>query len=587
MTTPVGLPPGVAADEAPTAFWLQALLEAAQEGVCGVIGGRVAFVSPAFARIVGREAAALPGLDIEEIPVLLELARRLREASELAPREPWMVQGVEDEPTPVRVAARRIEAADPDRAGFVATFVDLTRERELEREAELRALYDPLTGLPNRTLLAQRLDHSLKRRSRLSVPVALLLVDLDRFRRINESFGYPVGDTLLTMVAQRLSDRIRPEDLVARLSGDVFGIVLEGMLDEDAARTVAKRIATAFEEPFLVMDTPVTVDASLGMALNTRSHHNAADLFRSADVALYQAKGERGTSFAIFDPHQGRAAHRRVQTESELRAAADNGQLFLHYQPIIELDTRAIVGAEALVRWNHPTRGITMPTGFLSLAEESGVLPEIGRWVLDTACRDLRSWLDDTLGRAAFVLHLNLAGAELTADLPDRVEAILSEYGVSPSRLLFEVPQDVAITESPTVDRLRESGVKVAVDEVGEGYSLGHLVRLHVDAVKIDRALVGALGSVSRSTTLIETIVALSERMGIQTIAEGIETEEQARKLRSLGCRFGQGYYFAQPRAEDVFASTLRIAMAAGTASRVDPEDWVSPVVEPEADLEG
>lgn len=586
MTAPLDLPPNMATDETPVLAWLDALLGSAQEAVCGVLAGRVAFANAAFARLIGRDAASLPGLAIDEIPVLREVEHRLGDAPEILPADPWMVQGAGDDLTAARVAAGRIEAADPERRGFVATFVDLTREQELEREAELHALYDPLTGLPNRTLLAQRLDHSLKRRSRLSVPVALLLVDLDRFRRVNESFGYPVGDTLITMVAQRLSDRIRPEDLVARLSGDVFGIVLEGMLDDDAARTVAKRIATAFDDPFVVMDTPVSVDASLGMALNTRSHHKASDLFRSADVALYQAKGERGTSFAIFDPHHGRAAHRHPQTESELRTAAEKGQLFLHYQPIIELDSRAIVGAEALVRWNHPTRGVTMPTGFLSLAEESGVLPEIGRWVLDTACRDLRSWLDETLGRAAFVLHLNLSGPELSSDLPERVGATLAEHGVSPSRLLFEVPQDVAIAESSTIDRLRGDGVKVAVDEVGEGYSLGHLVRLHVDAVKIDRALVGALGSVSRSTTLIETIVALSERMGIQTIAEGIETDEQARKLRSLGCRFGQGYYFAQPRAEDVFASTLRIAVAAGTASRIDPEDWVSPVVESEPDGE-
>jgi len=552
------------------ASWLAGVLDAAQEGICGLDAkGCVVFANARAAEVMRCAVSDLVGRRGAELWDL--------EVPGTGARPPSSIESRLERPDGVVLSIRVAPAggqAGEARAGYAVSLLDISRESQLAREVEQLGLYDSLTGLPNRTLLENRLDHALERRSRFSLPIALMLVDVDRFRHVNESFGHAVADTLLTMVAQRICDQVRPEDTIARLGGDEFGIILEGVPDVAAATTVAERVMGAFAEPFRIADTSLTLTASVGIALNSQAHHAAQDLMRFAGVALYRAKDTVGLGSAVFDPTKDFDATRRSQFESELRAAIADGQLCLHYHPIVDLETGVIVGAEALIRWNHRTRGVVYPGEFLALADEGGILPTIGKWVLETGIDDLARWIRRGLVHDSFTLDVNVSASELRPELVSVIGQILESAGVPAARLQLEVSEAAALRATQVITDLRDSGVAVALDDIGGGAaSLGHMVKLKVDAIKIDRLFVGGLGSVSRDTAVVEAIQLMSNRLELLTIAEGIETEDQLRRLIAVGCRLGQGYLFGKPCARAPFQKVLeqKILLPAREVAGTDP----------------
>ncbi len=438
--------------------------------------------------------------------------------------------------------------------GRVILLMDVTSRKRTEVELARAAFSDPLTGLPNRMLFEDRLDHAMKRRARMSTPVAVLMLDLDGFKAINDSFGHPVGDALISMVGQRLVDLTRADDTVARMGGDEFAILLDKVTDEQIIHTVAGRIATAFEKPFEVMGSPIQVNASMGIAPLTSEQEGPEDLLRFADVAMYRAKEKPGTTYEIFDPREDFGATRRVQVQNELREAIRKRHLRVHFQPIVELATGQIVGGEGLVRWEHPRRGFIFPGEFIALAEESGLVRELGESVLRQATERWRDWIRVDATRSSLTLAVNVSARQLgDPGFVAIVAEVLEETGIEPRMLQLEVEEAAAIRAARHLAGYKKLGVSIALDDIGKGHaSLENITRLEVDVLKIDQTFVGGLGTSSRDTAVVEAMIVLGRRLGVSVVAEGIETEDQLRRLLDLGCDVGQGYLFAKavtPRA--------------------------------------
>ncbi len=445
--------------------------------------------------------------------------------------------------------------------------------------AQRGALYDPTTGLPNRELLTDRIAHSLAGHS-ADAPgsIAVVLLGLDRFKVINESLGHLMGDRLLVAVGQRLVRGVRPGDTVARVGGDEFGIIFDPVADADEARSIADRIVTELRAPFPLNDREWFVSASMGIALAQPGRATPDELLREAEIAMVRAKGDTTKRHAFFEPSMSAQTLERVELESDLRSGIERGELRVHYQPIVTLESTEIVGFEALVRWQHPTRGLVAPLEFIPLAEETGLIVPIGRWVLETACRQAAKWHSTQLDpntRALFV-SVNLSAREFAqADLVGDVAAILAETGLDASTLELEITESVLMDQSEngirTLRRLRDLGVRLVLDDFGTGYSsLSYLKHLPLDTIKIDRSFVNGIeGKADRS--IVEAVVALAHGLGIGVVAEGIETERQAERLLELGCDLGQGYLYSRPvpaaqtarllRAPTIRAAALRRAV--------------------------
>jgi diguanylate cyclase (GGDEF)-like protein len=419
--------------------------------------------------------------------------------------------------------------------------------------AQRGALYDPITGLPNRELLTDRVSHALSSsRDEDADPIALILLDLDRFKVINESLGHAVGDRLLVGVGERLSGCLRPGDTVARFGGDEFGVILDGIRGVDEAHRVAERILEELRAPFALGDRDWFVNASLGISLARPGRATPGDLFREAEIALVQAKRASGGGYTLFEPAMSEATMERVELENDLRRALARDELRLHYQPLIDLATDRIVGLEALVRWQHPTRGLVPPLSFIPLAEETGLIIPLGRWVLETACRQARAWAD-LLPDSELVMSVNLSARQFNQpDLVDEVAEILGETGL-PARLLeLEITETVLMDQSEPGTRalraLRGLGVKLVLDDFGTGYSsLSYLKHLPLDTIKIDRSFVNGLEADDANLPIVQAVIALAHGLGIGVVAEGIETAAQLSRLRSLVCDRGQGYFYARP----------------------------------------
>jgi diguanylate cyclase (GGDEF)-like protein len=416
------------------------------------------------------------------------------------------------------------------------------------------ALYDPITGLPNRELLTDRVNHSLSwTRDGEDDPVALILLDLDRFKVINESLGHAEGDRLLVAVGERLSGCLRPGDTVARFGGDEFGLILDGIRGLDEAHRVAERILDDLRAPFTLGDREWFVNASLGISIAWPGRGTAADLFREAEVALVQAKRESGARYAFFEPAMSAATMERVELENDLRRALERGELRLHYQPLVDLASDRIVGLEALVRWQHPTRGLVPPLSFIPLAEETGLIIPLGQWVLETACRQARAWRD-LLPGSDLVMSVNLSARQFVQpNLVAQVADILEETGLPAHLLELEITETVLMdqTEAGTLAlrALRELGVQLVLDDFGTGYSsLSYLKHLPLDTIKIDRSFVNGLEDDDANLPIVQAVIALAHGLGIGVVAEGIETAAQRARLRNLVCDRGQGYYYARPQ---------------------------------------
>jgi diguanylate cyclase (GGDEF)-like protein/PAS domain S-box-containing protein len=430
-----------------------------------------------------------------------------------------------------------------------------------------RVLHDSLTGLPNRLSFVDSLRDALRRGLASGSPVGILFLDLDHFKLINDSIGHHAGDELLQAVAPRLRAHLRPGDIVARFGGDEFGILVDRLTDEDEALAIADRVADAFSEPYPMSGADHFVTASIGIAVARPTGREPVDaemLIRDADAAMYRAK-ERGRGRCeVFDAAMRARAVRRLETERELRHALDRDELELRYQPVVALGSGEIVGLEALVRWNHPKRGLLDPGKFVSIAEDSGLIEPIGRWVQETACRQALGWHDLRPDDRPLDLAVNLSARQVAhRDLADSVREILNRTGLDPVNLRLEVTESVLVEESAsataTLEALSEIGVRLVLDDFGTGYSsLAYLNRFPFDALKIDRSFVDGLGVEQERTAIVEAVIGMARALSLDAIAEGVENEAQLSELRRLGCDFAQGHLFSRPLAPEKVTALLK-----------------------------
>jgi diguanylate cyclase (GGDEF)-like protein/PAS domain S-box-containing protein len=435
---------------------------------------------------------------------------------------------------------------------MVGTCQDVSERSHLEERLTHQAFHDALTGLPNRALFADRVAHAVSRRSAAPQSLAVIFLDLDDFKTVNDTLGHPAGDDLLREAARRISLAVRSSDTVARFGGDEFAILLDDECDTSAAIAVADRILEAFGRTATVHGRSVTISASLGIALNTKERETADELMRNADVAMYRAKASGKRRRELFDPDMYAVAMDRLELKDDLRRAVKRGQLRLHYQPIVDLATRAIIGAEALVRWQHHSRGLMLPGAFIPLAEETGLINGVGRWVLRRACAEASTWSAGPQGQPLPV-SVNLSAHQLNdPGLVADVAAALQKAGLPADRLTLEITETVLVDDPEiAVERLRALkalGVRLAIDDFGTGYSsLSYLTQFPIDTLKIDRSFVASLTSGPDGNTVARIIVELGDALGLDIIAEGVEHEDQVASLLGLDCRRGQGFLFSRP----------------------------------------
>ena len=436
---------------------------------------------------------------------------------------------------------------------FFGVFLDVTDRKRMEAELERLALYDSLTGLPNRALFTDRLTHAIDRRGR-NHATAVYFLDVDRFKRINDSLGHTAGDDVLREVAARIQRTIRPEDTVARFGGDEFTVLCESVGGVLEAVGVADRLQRELAEPVYAGGAELRLSASIGIAIaEPGDEMNGSRLVEDADAAMYRAKERGGARTELFDMAMRERAVEELSIEQELQRGLERGELRLFYQPIVNLENGEMVGAEALIRWEHPERGLLTPDKFLPVAEESGLIVQVGSWAVGEACRRLRDW-DRLNGHGSpFGLAVNLSARELTH--PDVVTTVLNAVrrsALDPHRLTIEVTESTAMADRETGFRaLRElsaAGVRIAIDDFGTGYSsLDHLREMPADILKIDRSFVAGMAANSPDSALVAAAIAMDRALDMQVVAEGIETTDQVADLRELACPLGQGYLFARP----------------------------------------
>jgi diguanylate cyclase (GGDEF)-like protein len=446
-----------------------------------------------------------------------------------------------------------------------------TDEELARREEELSflATHDPLTGLPNRTLIIDRVEQMLARSARNQTPVAALFIDLDNFKSINDTLGHGAGDELLRAVTARLDGVIRDVDALGRLGGDEFVVISEALTLEVGPELIAERLLEALERPFQLgveQETRVTVTASIGIAAG--AHTSAEELLREADIAMYRAKWDGKHRYVVFEDGMQHAVQHRMELEMDLREALEKDEFFLAYQPTIDLSDLSPTGLEALIRWKHPTRGVVQPDDFIPLLEETGLIVEVGKWVLEEACRQGSVWREAgyPIGMA-----VNVSGRQLDTDqLIGDIEGALSESGLEPAALTIEITETTLMRNAEeTARRLKQIkalGVRIAIDDFGTGYSsLAHLQKFPVDALKIDRSFVSQLQHNQEGETLIHTLVQLGKALSIETFAEGIEDQQELSLLQDEDCDKGQGFLFARPLDVDATEEFLQTWAAKAT----------------------
>jgi len=474
---------------------------------------------------------------------------------------------------------------DPAVAGLVVNYRDITMRKSLEDELRHQAFHDSLTGLANRALFRDRLEHALARSRRGSQPLAVLFVDLDDFKNVNDSLGHGEGDGLLVAVAARLRDALRAGDTIARMGGDEFAILVEDPPDAGSPVEVAERLLAALQAPFEQAGRDLFVHASIGVAVSGSRKQTADELLRNADVSMYTAKADGKNRVEVFDPSMHEAAVARLALRVDLERAIERHEFFVLYQPVIDLRTGFMAGVEALVRWQHPDRGVIEPNEFIATAEETGLIVPLGRFVLETACRQVAAW-DEEHPDHRLTVAVNVSGRQVTErGFVDQVAAILASTSLEAGRLVLEFTEGVLIQDTDAtisvLHALRRLGLRLAIDDFGTGYSsLSYLRQFPIDILKVDRSFVANLDQGRPDeTALMQSILGLSASLQLETVAEGIEQPAQLAELRLLGADLGQGFLFDRPLpAEQVSERLAAGGRAADPAGSADDEQRRSEV---------
>ncbi|MEX0735542.1 MAG: EAL domain-containing protein [Steroidobacteraceae bacterium] len=519
--------------------------------------GRISYVTPTAERIFGLAPQDLVGQQLEDL-VAFDDRARLREflARDLAPDgaaanlEARVPRG-DDKQRVVEIHGTNMDS-EPAIGGRLLNLRDTTDRKGMEEQLKRMAFHDPLTLLANRSLFRDRVEHAVAVSRRNGRGVAVMFVDLDNFKKINDSFGHAQGDRVLHKSAQRLVKATRNGDTVARLGGDEFAVLLENLTSKEQVIEIASRIVKSLQESLDLPGTDMRVAASVGVAFATPDD-GVEELMRNADVAMYSAKAQGKGRYTVYEPAMQRAASKRQELESEIATALSESQFLLHYQPIVELHSGYLLGVEALVRWRHPKRGLLGPSEFISVTEESGQIVMLGRWVLAQACREVRVWQARLPEGRQVRVGVNVSAVQLSqSDICADVTKALSLSDIDPGCLVIELTESVLMQNSEdvlaTLTQLKKLGVRIAIDDFGTGYSsLSYLHRFPIDILKIDRSFVEQLGNIDEGAGLARAIITLGETLGLEVVAEGIELENQQRELIELGCVAGQGYYYSKP----------------------------------------
>jgi diguanylate cyclase (GGDEF)-like protein/PAS domain S-box-containing protein len=531
--------------------------------------GQIRYISSSIERVLGYSADVLvdtPALELVH-PEERSLARRtvlqvLRQPGETVETE-LRARHASGRWVALELVCTNL-IATPAIGGILVTARDVTERKALEERLYRQAYFDPLCKVPNRALFMERLTSLLASRSPTSPPLAVLFLDLDNFKVINDSLGHQFGDRLLVAVAERLCQCAGQEALVARLGGDEFTLLLEAVSGPSEAIRMAQRILDCFRPPFRQEEQEVYLSSSIGIALAGPTDQEADSLLRAADLALYQAKANGRACFEVFDASMNARALDRLQLERDLRHAIAHHQLDLVFQPIVSLRTGKVEEVEALVRWNHPQRGAVPPSQFIAVAEESGLIVPLGRWVLHETCAQIRRWLDELGGEPLPVVSINLSARQLQEpSLVSEVAQALDAFNLDPRCLKLEITESVMMHDAEgavaTLQALKALGVRLAMDDFGTGYSsLAYLQRFPIDTLKVDRSFVERLVADADSRAIVRSIVMLARGLALEVTAEGVETIEQLSTLRALGFDRGQGYYFARPMGATDLVALLK-----------------------------
>ncbi len=477
------------------------------------------------------------------------------------------------------VHTTRVRSFDAHDLNFLEALANTLGAALLHRHSQgqllHQALHDPLTDLPNRALFQDRLDHALARATRDSEHTAVALLDLDDFKAVNDSLGHAVGDELLVAVARRISDAIRADDTVARLGGDEFAILLEETV-EVVALGVTDRVLEALRQPLIVAGRPVMVQASIGIA-SSRDAEDGTALVRNADLAMYAAKSAGRARIEVFHPGMHEAVLARLELETDLRhaleKALEDDQFHLLYQPRVSISTQRMSGVEALVRWEHPERGVVSPLDFIPLAEDTGLIVPIGAWILEEACRQGAKWQASSPAGLPIVISVNVSARQFEPGLIDTVRRALTTTGMDPARLCLELTETALMHDVgaavETLHALKALGVTISVDDFGTGYSsLTYLKQFPLDELKIDKSFVDGLVDDPENEAIVAAIIGMAHALGLSVVAEGVETEAQARKLQALGCEVAQGFYFSRPKPAAAIEDQLRQSLAEPSLDR-------------------
>jgi diguanylate cyclase (GGDEF)-like protein len=493
--------------------------------------------------------------ELERAPVVRDLSVGLRAAG--------------GERLECAVSAAVWKNAEGDEAGYQLIIRNNEERKAAEEQLHHNALHDALTGLPNRSLFRSRLDLCVRQARRKGEHrFAVLFLDLDRFKVVNDSLGHLVGDRLLTEIARRLTGCVREIDTVARLGGDEFAVLLDEVADVSDATRVAERIQEALRSPAQVDGYELFSSASIGIAFSSTGYTAPEEILRDADIAMYRAKALGRARYELFDEGMHAQVVEVLRLETDLRRALERGEFAVHYQPVVSVGRSALTGFEALLRWNHPERGLLGPDAFLAVAEETGLIVPIGWWLMEEACRTIREWQSKFPADPPLAVSVNLSGKQLAQpDLVERIERTLGIHKLSGSSLRFEVTESVLMRDADagirTLGRLKSLGVHLSIDDFGTGYSsLAYLHRFPFDTVKIDGTFIRGLDDPEPNQDLVESIIALAHSLGMDVIGEGVETAHQLDELKALRCEYAQGFVFSRAVDERGASKMLDAAQA-------------------------